>query len=438
MKIITNDLLQRYINRGTILLGEVVGSSEEAIMKTILDRVHPYKITPPREEAKNQRWSTYVKNEYEPTGRKKMVANSKKELFEKLLAHYGINEANAKGNMTFGELFAEWTEYKKAFVNVNNPKKSRSQTTITRYKRDYRKCFADTDFDKTPIMSITSIQIELAFKTAIEKHNLQESYSSNLFGYIKNCFEYAFRMRYISTNEFIYVDKDSVLAFVNVKPPKKDEERILTRKQLKDLYDATLDQEKRHPYYMPNYAIELATQTGMRVGELAALRWCDLQDGYIHIDYSEHRVDYEDHSELVIGEPKNLKHRKFPFNPLIEDIFHRIKNLGIESEFVFARENGERYTAHDISCACNRRGEEAGIENVCIHRIRRTVASELRKIYDIKTVASLLGHLEETDEAYYHYDNSEEVVKIEASNTLYSNVLKFDDLKKNKKRAKAL
>jgi len=175
--------------------------------------------------------------------------------------------------------------------------------------------------DKTPLSEVTSIQIELAFMDVIEKRNLSESYASNLFGYIKNAFEYAFRNRYISTNEFLYVDKDRVLAFVN------------------------------------------------------------------------------------------------------EDIFQRIRTLGIESEFVFARENGERYTTLDISCACNRRGEEAGIEKVCIHRIRRTVASELRKIYDIKTVASLLGHLEETDEAYYHYDNSEEVVKIEASNTLYSNLM---------------
>ena len=51
------------------------------------------------------------------------------------------------------------------------------------------------------------------------------------------------------------------------------------------------------------------------------------------------------------------------------------------------------------------------------------VCSTYKSFYDIKTVASLLGHLEETDEAYYHYDNSEEIVKIEASNTLYSNLM---------------
>lgn len=79
---------------------------------------------------------------------------------------------------------------------------------------------------------------------------------------------------------------------------------------------------------------------------------------YIHIDYSEHRVDYDDHSELYIGEPKNRKHRKFPFNPIIEDIFRRIKSLGREGEFVFTNEDGKRHTAGSISSAAINRGEE--------------------------------------------------------------------------------
>ena len=37
------------------------------------------------------------------------------------------------------------------------------------------------------------------------------------------------------------------------------------------LYDAVIVQQKRHPKYMPNYAIELAILTGMRVGEISAL-----------------------------------------------------------------------------------------------------------------------------------------------------------------------
>ena len=49
-----------------------------------------------------------------------------------------------------------------------------------------------------------------------------------------------------------------------------------------------------------------------------------------------------------------------------------------------------------------------------------------------------MGHLEDTDEEYYNYDNSEEKEKFEASNSLCSNVLIFEEALKTKKRAKAL
>ena len=93
---------------------------------------------------------------------------------------------------------------------------------------------------------------------------------------------------------------------------------------------------------MVDLALELAMQTGMRAGELAALHWSDLHDGYIHIDFSEHRIDHEDgHYEFVIGEPKNLKHRKFPFNPAIEDILRRVRALGRTGEFVFTNKKAK-------------------------------------------------------------------------------------------------
>lgn len=427
-KISLDDLLNLYIKNGTINASDVMSSSKEDIMKTIISKIHPYKITKPSSEAKDKRWFTYVADATKPKGRRRVCKNTEGELFEFLLAFYGISNAKLEGQKTFGEIFLEWVDYKSGFIGAKNSKRSRSQSTITRYRREYKKCFCGTTFDKTPVNQITSIQIEGAFKDAIEKYNLSESYLNNVFGYIKNAFTYAFRMRYISINEFAYVDKDKLLALIDVKPPKSTEERILTQSQQKALYEAIKTHERLNPSYVVDLALELAMQTGMRVGEIAALHWSDLHNGYIHIDYSEHRVDYDDHSELFVGEPKNKKHRKFPFNPIIEDIFKRVKSLGRESEFVFTNENGERHTASSISSAAINRGEECGIEKVSIHRIRRTIASELRKNYNIKIVSELMGHLEETDEEYYNYDNSEESEKIDASNSLCSNVLTFQGL----------
>lgn len=435
---LTDGLLRRYIDNGTIRPSDVVDSNEEDIMKTIIEKVHPFKITAPKKGASDSRWFTYIPDEKSPNGRKRVAKKSQKELFVFLLGFYGISESSLKGSMSFGELYYEWTNYKEEFVKATNKKKALSPSTVNRYRRDYKKCFAGTNLDSTPLMNVTSIQLEKEIKNAIVKHKLSESFAANLIGYISNAFSYAVRNRYVTTNEFLFVDKARVLSFVTIKPPKSDADRVLTQNELKALNVAIRSHEAIYPTYMPDYAIELAMRTGMRVGELAALHWSDIRDGVIHIDYSEHRNDYEDHSELVIEEPKNLKHREFPLNDDIEEIFNRIKALGIESEFVFARENGKRYTAHDISCACDRRANEAGIKKTSIHGIRRTVASEMRKYASIKLVSNLLGHLEETDEGYYNYDNSDFDEKKAITKQLCSNVLNFEDATKNKKRAKAL
>lgn len=427
-----------YINNGTLSFEDTMNSGEEKIMDTIISKVHHYKITKPKEGAKDKRWFTYVPDATKPNGRRRVCKNSQTELYKFLIEFYGVSEESNKGSLAFGVIFDDWVEYKKDFVKATNKKKSLSPSTINRYKRDYKKCFEGSKLDTTPIADITSILLEEEIKNAIVKYNLSESFAKNLIGYIENTFAFATRKRYIKTNEFLYVDKAIVLSFVTILPPKNDSERVLTKSEVNALYKAIRSHEERHPTYMPSYAIELALLTGMRVGEIAALHWSDIRDGEIHIDYSEHRLDYEDHSEIVIDEPKCLKHRTFPLNDAIEELLDRIRKIGMVGDFIFVREDGTRYTGHDISCACDRRASEAGIKKTSIHGIRRTVASELRKKFPIKMVSNLMGHLEETDEGYYNFDNSEFEEKKNATEHLCSNVLNFDEAKGNKKRAKAL
>lgn len=440
-EISTESLLNRFIKSGRITFGDVVGSSEEEIMNKILKEVHKYKITPPKEGSKDKRWFTYVPDTTKKRGSRRFCANSEKELETALLEFYAdtIDKLN-NANLTMGEMFQKWTEYREFFCKAQNKKKSLCPYTINRYRREYREYVQGTMLDKAIMSDITSGFLEKELTTIVKENHLKERFSRNLLGYFRQCFAYARRERLISENEFDFVDTDRILSFAEVNPVDlaDDEERVLTDNELSALVMATREHEKKHPYYMPDYAIELAALTGMRVGELAALHKMSVNydKGYLEIDYSEHRIDYEDHSEIVVDEPKCLKHRKFPINDAIRELFERIDALGLVSEFVFARQNGERYTGHDISCACDRRAKEAGIDsNVSVHRIRRTVASILRTKYSAKKVSSLLGHTERTDDEYYYYDNSEYSDKLDAANYLSGNIIPFEPCKADNKLA---
>ena len=143
---------------------------------------------------------------------------------------------------------------------------------------------------------------------------------------------------------------------------------------------------------------------------------------------------------LTIGEPKNNRHRVFPVVAEIAELLEEIKALGMTSKdgFIFCREDGTRYTEHDIECAVARRGNEAGIEKVSIHRIRRTWSSNALKTNSRKLVANLLGHREDTNARFYDYDTSTSVEKKEAVEKVCPTVLNFSDILRTKKEAKAL
>ena len=223
-----------------------------------------------------------------------------------------------------------------------------------------------------------------------------------------------------------FVDTDLLLSGCKISIINK-EGRILTKNELHRLYETVMEKEKENPYYMPNYCIELALYTGMRVGEIAALHWSDIRDA-IHIDYSEHRLDFKDKkSELIISEPKNCKHRAVALTRETRDLFDRVKDLNQKSidDFIFVRPDGRRYTGHDISCAASRRAIDAGIGNTSIHEIRRTVSSLLNTKLPQKVVADMLGHSEYVNERHYNFSTAEDEEKIAALTDIiqsYSNV----------------
>lgn len=158
----------------------------------------------------------------------------------------------------------------------------------------------------------------------------------------------------------------------------------------------------------------------MRVGELVALKWECVKDEILQIDYSEHRIDYDDKScEYYIGEPKNRKHREFPISDEIEELLNKVravqKKYCITSKYVFANKSG-RVNSHTISYAMTRRCKDAGIDTRSIHAIRRTVSSHLRTKLP---VANMLGHLEDTNDRHYNYDVTENEIKVTCLKGMY-------------------
>lgn len=379
-------------------------------MNKLIGKYHKYKIT----KTSDGKWTTYVEDSSRPHGRRLIKKKRESDLYTFLISFYNIGSLE-KETSTFNDIFKEWITYKQNFVNVRNTHHSISPSTIRRYERDYDNYISSSPMSIMEIGQITPTKLETTLTDTIRIHNMTEKCAKNVLSFIRQTFKFARRSDYISKDPFERVDIDLLLSSCRVSV-KKDSERVLTKKEMGKLFRQVRDMQELHPYYMPNYAVELALYTGMRVGEIAALHWGDIRDK-IYVDYSEHRLDYSDKkSELIIAEPKNKKHRAISLTSDMVDLFKRIRKLNLKSpdDFIFVRENGTRYTAHDISCAASRRAVEAGIDKTSIHEIRRTVSSLLNTILPQRVVADILGHSKDVNERFYNYSIAEEEEKTKA------------------------
>ena len=404
-----DDIFENLLACGIIHIGDVRSLQMEEIMNKLLKDYHKYKIT----KTNDGKWTTYVEDRSRPHGRRLIKKTKESDLYTFLIEYYNIGGLS-KAAESFDTLYREWLTYKKNFINVRNTKHSLSPSTIRRYERDYETYIYGSSLSKMRLSEITPPKLEVMLTDIIRDKDLSEKCTKNLLSCVRQAFRYARRSGFITKDAFECVDTEILLSNCKETIPRQD--RILTKSEMERLYRVVREKELLYPYYMPNYAIELSMYTGMRVGEISALHWSDL-DTVIHIDYSEHRLDYKDRSsELIISEPKNGKHRVFPINSEIRDLFDRVKALGAASDdgFIFVRPDGRRFTGHDIGCATSRRAKEAGIDGTSIHEIRRTVSSLLNTILPQRDVAELLGHSEQVNERHYNYSTAEEAEKEEA------------------------
>ncbi|MEW6532047.1 MAG: tyrosine-type recombinase/integrase [Thermodesulfobacteriota bacterium] len=126
--------------------------------------------------------------------------------------------------------------------------------------------------------------------------------------------------------------------------------------------------------------VAVALNTGMRLGELTALEWKDIdfKRGSVRVD------NKKDHHT------KNYEVRTIPMNDTLADVLRRIPRR-LDSSYVFQRKDGEKF--RKMRTGFGNAVKRAGIPHVRFHDLRHTFASHLvMGGVDIRAVQELMGH----------------------------------------------
>lgn len=160
-----------------------------------------------------------------------------------------------------------------------------------------------------------------------------------------------------------------------------------------------------------NLGILICLQSGLRIGELCALQWKDLdtRSGIIRITKTIQRICLSDGAEkdyrLVVGTPKTTSSvREIPMSGELKRLIQQAKKDTLPGHYVLS--NSTR-PLEPRTCRTyfRRLLKQLGIPSVRFHALRHTFASRcIQSRCDYKTVSAILGHssLATTMDLYVH------------------------------------
>ncbi len=362
----------------------------------------------PITQGKDGRWFTRVPDKSKGDhGRKMIRKGSKEEVENAVIAYFAAKEQCADADIeTVAEGWQRWYDFKRA----NNRALATSSFQI--YNIDRRRFLDGTTFAQMRLKDVTEVDIENFLLDCVQKYDLSRRRTTQVAGYIKGIFFVAFRDRVIRTNPWERVSLAQVVyPACRNKEPKPAEERIMTTDDVQRLISTVEDHFMKNPDYLLDLGVLISIYTGMRAGEIVALRWADILDNRIDIAASEHRVPHDNGQQTYeIGKPKCNRNRYIPICEKLQNVFDRIHSWdvahNVQSPFVLFDGN-KRYNANGLEKCMKRRGIEANIKYaVTPHRARRTIDSRLNDLFPRATVCGIMGHSEEVDRKYYDYDTS--------------------------------
>lgn len=392
-------MLQYLQENGIINIDDV----ENAMKKSELERIlkqHPYKIT-----FSAGRWQTFVKDDTQKSGRKKLAKSTEEKLNIALYEYYKKQEQQLS-HVTLKTLYPEWIEYKALHTTASN--------YIRRINNDWDKYYKDSDIINKQIKQLDKLTLDMWAHKLIQHYHMSKTQYYNCTIIMRQALDYAVDLGIITENPFSLVQIDGRRLFRQVKK-KPDQTQVYFENELKLLSDMAWDDfhsNDKLRYRLAPLAVLFQFQTGVRLGELCALRFSDVKGDYINI---ERMYRYE--TKEVVNHTKGFEDRRVLLTKKAKEILDTARSYQTQQGFsingyIFSLGNNPLSEAA-ISNLYKKYCDKIGIVHKSSHKSRKTyISSLIDGQININTIREMVGHADErTTYSSYCFDRHTEQEK---------------------------
>ena len=335
-----------------------------------------------------------------------------------------------KNNLTVNDMYNSWIQLKRGL----------KENTFSNYKYMY-KMFVEPDFGKNRITDLKRSDVRGFYNFLAEEKHVQINTIDSIHTVLHQVLEIAVEDDYLRYNPSDNALKELKKA-INFEVEKR---RALTVSE-QEIFEAFLRKKGQYHRWYPVFTVML--WTGMRVGEITGLRWCDidLEEGSINVNHTLVYFDKraEERCTFAINTTKTKAgERSIPMLPKVKEAFLMEKEYqrecGVKSEsvvdgyrdFIFVNRFGNVQHQGTLNKALRRIIRDCNFEildknkqnDVIIlpkfsnHSLRHTFTTRMCEAgVNIKAMQEILGHADAETTMDIYAEATKELKKSELIN----------------------
>lgn len=376
-------------------------------------RKHPYEIW----KATDGRWRTYLPDETKPNKRRAIARKSEEKLKKDIVEFYTTIEDEEYISITdptLSELYPEWIVYRNTLT--------KSSSTIKRFKSVWNTWYRDKEISSLHLSDLDYLYLNKWANSIVKDNDLNKKQYYLIVCIVKQLLEYAQDKKIITDNPFKQVKVSKKMFQHNKKPDSK--EQVFLEKEQNLIAVAAREKFNCRPWCVTPLLVLLNFQLGLRIGELVALKWEDINGNYITISRMETTsYNVSENGEVIPNGYKVVPYvkseagyRNVYLNKIAKMLLQEIKKTDLKYEyydngFIFiASRLKTRGTSRTFTKYLESLCSYAGVINKSNHKIRKTYISSLFDSgVNINTIRVQAGHEDEkTSLNNYCFDQKDE------------------------------